>query len=284
MDTTPDDSLRRTARALAELEQPESRGEWEGRFLWAMRNGAVPGGRILSNAGAGEHKPRAALINCTVSDHIDDSMNGILTAVHKSGMTLQAGCGIGDSFSTLRPKGAHVSGAGSQTSGPLPFMDIFDAMCNTVSSAGGRRGAQMGTLDVSHPDILDFIQAKRENGRLRQFNLSLLITAEFIGAVTGDQAWKLVFPTKEREVKSESLDLDNPDQIVWREWPVDDGYIRRGDGKVACKVYRTIRARELWDVIMRSTYDFAEPGFLLIDEINQMNNNWWCETITATNP
>ena len=279
-----DSTFRRVAKALAAMERPKLQAEWEGKFLWAMRNGAIPGGRITANAGAQEHKPATALINCTVAGHLPDSMSGILGSVHAAGVTLQSGAGIGYCFSTLRPKGAFVSGAGSTTSGPLPFMDVFDAMCKTVSSAGGRRGAQMATFDVAHPDVLDFIQAKRETGRLRHFNLSLLITAEFIEAVKNDRDWKLVFPTKEREVEAEALDLNNPDQVIWREWPTDDGYISREDGKVACKVYRTIPARELWETIMKSTYDFAEPGFILIDEVNEMNNLWWAETITATNP
>ena len=147
-----------------------------------------PAGRITSNAGAEYHKPATSTINCTVSGTIRDSMHDILDKVHEAGLTLKAGCGIGYEFSTLRPRGAYVSGAGAYTSGPLSFMDIYDKMCFTVSSAGGRRGAQMGTFDVGHPDAMDFIRAKREDGRLRQFNLSLLITDEFMQAVRDDQA------------------------------------------------------------------------------------------------
>jgi ribonucleoside-diphosphate reductase alpha chain len=143
---------------------------------WALRKGAIPAGRITSNAGAWEHKPATSTINCTVSGLIRDSMDDILAKVHEAGLTLKAGCGIGYEFSTLRPRGAYVSGAGAYTSGPLSFMDIYDKMCFTVSSAGGRRGAQMGTFDVGHPDVMEYIRVKRENGRLRQFNLSLLIT------------------------------------------------------------------------------------------------------------
>lgn len=284
VDQDIDGTFRRVAKALAAVEETEIQEEWEGKFLWAMRNGAIPGGRITSNAGAQEHKPATSLINCVVSGAIEDSMDGILSSVHEAGITLQAGCGIGYNFSTLRPKGAFVSGAGANTSGPLPFMDVFDAMCKTVSSAGGRRGAQMGTFDIGHPDVMDFIQAKKENGRLRHFNLSLLITAEFIEAVKGDQDWKLSFPAKEKQVEAEGLDLNNPEQILWREWPTNDGYVVREDGKTACKIYRTVRARDLWETIMRSTYDIAEPGFILVDEVNRMNNLWWCENITATNP
>ena len=155
--------------------------------MWALRRGAIPAGRITSNAGALEHKPATSTINCTVSGTIEDSMDGILEKVHEAGLTLKAGCGIGYEFSTLRPRGAFVAGAGAYTSGPMSFMDIYDKMCFTVSSAGGRRGAQMGTFDVSHPDVKDFIRAKREDGRLRQFNLSLLITDGFMEAVARRQ-------------------------------------------------------------------------------------------------
>ncbi|OGU24370.1 MAG: ribonucleoside-diphosphate reductase, adenosylcobalamin-dependent, partial [Hydrogenophilales bacterium RIFOXYD1_FULL_62_11] len=169
------------------------------------------------------------------------------------------------------------------TSGPMSFMDIFDKTCFTVSSAGGRRGAQMGTFDVSHPDVSEFIKAKREDGRLRQFNLSLLITGDFMEAVNNDLPWKLAFPVMANE--KDDLDLDDEEQVVWREWPVHDAkYTVRDDGLVACKVYKTMPAAELWDMIMVSTYDFAEPGFILIDQVNEMNNNWWCESIRATNP
>ena len=210
-------------------------------------------------------------------------MDDILRKVHEAGLTLKAGCGIGYEFSTLRPRGAWVSGAGAHTSGPLSFMDIYDAMCFTVSSAGGRRGAQMATFDVGHPDAMEFIRAKREDGRLRQFNLSLLITREFVDAVRNDLPWKLAFPMSASE--REQLDLDDPEQVVWRHWPAHfDTYTYDDEGRVACRVYRTLPARRMWDAIMSSTYDFAEPGFVLIDEINEMNNNWFCEEIRATNP
>ena len=211
-------------------------------------------------------------------------MNGILEKVHEAGLTLKAGCGIGYEFSTMRPKGAYVSGAGAYTSGPLSFMDIYDKMCFTVSSAGGRRGAQMGTFDIGHPDVLDFIKAKREDGRLRQFNLSLLITREFMEAVINDGKWKLAFPITAKEIEAEGLDVNNTDQVIWREWPLHGHYLTNENGLVACKVAKTLRARRLWDVIMSSTYDYAEPGFILIDKVNEMNNNWFCENIRATNP
>ncbi len=279
LDQTIDDTYERVARALAEVEQtPEKRDQWFEEFLWALRSGAIPAGRVVSNAGAREHKPATSTINCTVSGAIPDSMQGILSKTHEAGLTLKAGCGIGYEFSTLRPKGAFVSGAGAYTSGPLSFMDIYDAMCFTVSSAGGRRGAQMGTFDISHPDVTEFIRAKREDGRLRQFNLSCLITDKFIQAIRENHDWDLVFPANETEIK------DEKNRIVWRHWPITDGYTVNDTGEVACRVYRTIPARRLWNLIMSSTYDYAEPGFILIDRINEMNNNWFCEEIRATNP
>lgn len=283
IDADIDGTYQRVARALADAEPTvEKRTYWYERFLWALRRGAIPAGRITSNAGALEHKPATSTINCTVSGTITDSMDGILEKVHEAGLTLKAGCGIGYEFSTLRPKGAFVAGAGAYTSGPMSFMDIFDKMCFTVSSAGGRRGAQMGTFDVSHPDVKDFIRAKREDGRLRQFNLSLLITDGFMQAVENDTDWPLVFPVNKKE--EADIDLTNAEQVVWREWPNAETYVTRDDGLVACKVYGQIRARHLWDMIMVSTYDYAEPGFILIDKVNEMNNNWWCENIRATNP
>jgi len=283
IDADIDGTYRRVARALADAEATEEKREyWNERFLWALRRGAIPAGRITSNAGALEHKPATSTINCTVSGTITDSMDGILEKVHEAGLTLKAGCGIGYEFSTLRPRGAFVAGAGAYTSGPMSFMDIFDKMCFTVSSAGGRRGAQMGTFDVSHPDVKDFIRAKREDGRLRQFNLSLLITDGFMQAVEQDADWPLVFPVNRKE--EADVDLGNAEQVVWRDWPIHDNYIVRDDGLVACKIYGHIRARHLWDMIMVSTYDYAEPGFILIDKVNEMNNNWWCENIRATNP
>ncbi|MDX1593194.1 MAG: adenosylcobalamin-dependent ribonucleoside-diphosphate reductase [Gammaproteobacteria bacterium] len=285
IDETVDDTYRRVARALADVEAtPELRERWYERFVWALRHGAIPAGRIVSNAGAQEHKPATSTINCTVSGTVRDSMDDILAKVHEAGLTLRAGCGIGYEFSTLRPKGAFVAGAGAYTSGPLSFMDIYDKMCFTVSSAGGRRGAQMATFDVGHPDVLDFIRAKREHGRLRQFNLSLLVTSEFMEAVRADGMWSLAFPISRQEAEVDGIDLDDPDKVVWREWPVKQGYVADAEGRVACKVYRRLRAQRLWDLIMTSTYDYAEPGFILIDAYNEMNNNWFCENIRATNP
>lgn len=284
IDETMDDTFRRVAKALSDVEAEVVREQWFESFFWALRQGAIPAGRIISNAGAFEHKPATSTINCTVSGSIGDSMHDILGKVHEAGLTLKAGCGIGYEFSTLRPKGAYVSGAGAYTSGPLSFMDIYDKMCFTVSSAGGRRGAQMGTFDVSHPDVMDFIRVKRENGRLRQFNLSLLITDEFIQAVQNGEDWVVSFPLDRRTIESDNINLENPEQVIWRDWPITEGYLTDDDGRVACKVYKKLPARRLWDVIMSSTYDFAEPGFVLIDRVNDMNNNWFDENIRATNP
>ena len=284
IDQSMDDTYKRVARALADVEAPAERDHWYERFLWALRRGAIPAGRITSNAGALEHKPATSTINCTVSGTIEDSMDDILGKVHEAGLTLKAGCGIGYEFSTLRPRGAYVSGAGAYTSGPLSFMDIYDKMCFTVSSAGGRRGAQMGTFDIGHPDAMEFIRAKRENGRLRQFNLSLLITDEFMQAVREDREWRLAFPISRKEFEAEKPDLADESKFVWREWPYDGRFVTNETGLVACRVYKSLPARRMWDSIMSSTYDFAEPGFILIDRVNEMNNNWWCENIRATNP
>ncbi len=284
IDQSMDDTYQRVARALADVEAEPLREQWYESFLWALRHGAIPAGRVTSNAGALEHKPATSTINCTVSGTIRDSMDDILGKVHEAGLTLKAGCGIGYEFSTLRPRGAYVSGAGAYTSGPLSFMDIYDKMCFTVSSAGGRRGAQMGTFDIGHPDVLEFIRAKRENGRLRQFNLSLLITDEFMKAVKNDGEWQLAFPLGRQEFETDQPDLDDAARFVWREWPHTDGYVTNEEGLVACKIYKTLPARRVWDLIMSSTYDFAEPGFILIDKVNEMNNNWWTESIRATNP
>ena len=284
IDIDIDATYKRVARALSEVEAPEKHEECFEQFVWALRHGAIPAGRIISNAGAQAYKPATSTINCTVSGTIEDSMNGILEKVHEAGLTLKAGCGIGYEFSTLRPKGAYVSGAGAYTSGPLSFMDIYDKMCFTVSSAGGRRGAQMATFDVGHPDVLDFIKAKREDGRLRQFNLSLLVTEDFMQAVRDDADWPLAFPITEDEARLDGIDVHDPKQVIWRDWPSQEKYLRNDDGEVACKVYKTLRAQRIWDVIMSSTYDYAEPGFILIDKVNEMNNNWFCENIRATNP
>lgn len=283
VDNDIDGTYDRVATALASVE--EDKDYWKGEFTWALENGAIPAGRIMSNAGAEKYKPATSLINCTVSSIIQDSIEGIMDAVKESALTLKAGCGIGYEFSTLRPKGAYVAGAGAYTSGSLSFMDIFDKMCFTISSAGGRRGAEMGTMAIWHPDVEDFIKAKREDGRLRQFNLSLLIDNEFIDAVKNNEKYQLYFPVSNKEGRADT------DTYIWKPLPWDREYCYNKDNnfvldgdKILCKVYKEIDAVDLWDIIMLSTYNNAEPGFLLIDEINRMNNNWFCETIRSTNP
>jgi ribonucleoside-diphosphate reductase alpha chain len=284
VDRDIDATLQRVARAIAAVESTaELARHWYEEFLWALHQGAIPAGRILSNAGARDYKADTSTINCTVSGTLADSMESILSKNTEAGLTLKAGCGIGYEFSTLRPAGATVAGAGARTSGPMSFMEIFDKTCLTISSAGGRRGAQMATFDVSHPDVLEFIRAKREPGRLRQFNLSLLITDEFIRAVEQDRPWPLVFPIKAASL-AEARKKAGKKGILWRAWPADDGYLANDRGEVACRIYRELPARHIWQTIMASTYDYAEPGFILIDRVNELNNNWFCETIRATNP
>jgi ribonucleoside-diphosphate reductase alpha chain len=284
VDRNIDETYQRVAKALAAVEDESKQAHWNERFLWALRQGVIPAGRIISNAGALDHKPATSTINCTVSGTIEDSMEDILHKNVEAGLTLKAGCGIGYEFSTLRPKGAYVTGAGAYTSGPLSFMDIYDKTCFTVSSAGGRRGAQMATFDIGHPDVMEFIRAKREDGRLRQFNLSLLITSEFMEAVKHDREWYLSFSMTVEEVETDEVDLADPAKVLWRDFPVTGKYVSDANGLVACRITNSIKAKRLWDLIMASTYDFAEPGFILIDKVNEMNNNWFCENIRATNP
>ncbi len=285
IDLSMEDTLQRVARALSDIEtSTELRAQWYDRFLWALQNGAIPAGRIISNAGADEFKSATSTVNCTVSGTVSDSMDDILKKLHEAGLTLKSGCGVGYEFSTLRPRGSYVSGAGAHTSGPLSFMNIYDSMCFTVSSAGGRRGAQMATFDIGHPDILDFIRAKREDGCLRQFNLSILLSDEYVQAVRDDAIWKLAFPLKRSEIEKEKIDINDPDSVIWRYWPYSDDYVENDLGQFACKVHKVISARRLWDAIMTSTYEYAEPGFILIDRVNEMNNNWFCENIRASNP
>ena len=285
VDHTIDETYQRIARALAAVETGKARqDEWEAKFLWALRNGALPAGRIVANAGATLHKPATSTINCTVSGTLLDSMDDILGKLHEAGLTLKAGAGIGYEFSTLRPRGDYVSGAGARTSGPLSFMDIYDRMCCTIASAGGRRGAQMATFDIAHPDVMEAIGAKREAGRLRQFNISLLVTRDFMEAVKADRPWPLVFPLSPAELTNPAIDLSDTSKVMWRAWPTHEGYRVNEVDEVACRIHRVLPAREVWDAIMRATFEFSEPGFVLIDRYNEMNNNWFCENIRATNP
>jgi len=235
------DTWRRVANALA---QPEADPAlWAGRFMAAMTDFRfIPAGRIVAGAGSGR---RVTLFNCFVMGEIEDDLGDIFANLREAALTMQQGGGIGYDFSTLRPKGALVRGVGADASGPLSFMDVWDAMCRTIMSAGARRGAMMATLRCDHPDIEAFIDAKREPGRLRSFNLSVLITDAFMAAVAADADWALVF---------------------------------------GGQTFRTVKARELWDRIMQATFAYAEPGVLFIDRINARNNLAYCETIRSTNP
>ncbi|MEO1640450.1 MAG: adenosylcobalamin-dependent ribonucleoside-diphosphate reductase [Pseudomonadota bacterium] len=241
IDGTVEDTWRRIARSLAEVEKNPA--AWEGKFYDALADFKyLPAGRITAGAGTARS---VTLFNCFVMGTIPDSMGGIFDMLKEAALTMQQGGGIGYDFSTIRPKGSDVKGVAADASGPLSFMDVWDAMCRTIMSAGSRRGAMMATLRCDHPDIEDFITAKSDPARLRMFNMSVLVTDPFMDAVKADKSWDLVF-----------------------------------DGKV----YRTVKARDLWDTIMHSTYDYAEPGVIFIDRINQMNNLNYCETIAATNP
>ena len=241
LDVTVEDTWRRIARALAAVEADPA--AWEGRFhdaLAAFRY--LPAGRIVAGAGTGRE---VTLFNCFVMGTIPDSLEGIFQGLKEAALTMQQGGGIGYDFSTIRPRGAPVHGVAADASGPLSFMDVWDAMCRTIMSAGSRRGAMMATLRCDHPDIEAFIDAKSDPARLRNFNVSVLVTDAFMAAVKADGPWDLVF---------------------------------------GGTVYRTVRARDLWDRIMRATYDYAEPGVIFIDRINAMNNLRYAETIAATNP
>ncbi|WP_120502373.1 adenosylcobalamin-dependent ribonucleoside-diphosphate reductase [Roseovarius sp. EL26] len=240
-DRTVEDSWRRIARALAVVENdPES---WEDKFYSALEDFKfLPAGRITAGAGTGRS---VTLFNCFVMGTVPDNMSGIFDGLREAALTMQQGGGIGYDFSTIRPKGAEVKGVAADASGPLSFMDVWDAMCRTIMSAGSRRGAMMATMRCDHPDIEQFISAKSDAARLRMFNLSVLVTDAFMEAVKSDGSWELVF-----------------------------------DGKV----YHTLQARDLWNKIMQATYDFAEPGVIFIDRINTANNLAYCETIAATNP
>ena len=241
VDKTVEDSWRRVAGALA---GPEAETEtWAGQFFEALSDFRfLPAGRILAGAGTGRD---VTLFNCFVMGSIPDDMSGIFTHLREAALTLQQGGGIGYDFSTLRPKGAPVHGVGADASGPLSFMDVWDAMCRTIMSAGYRRGAMMATLRCDHPDIQAFIRAKAEPGRLRMFNLSVLVTDDFMQAVRENADWPLTF---------------------------------------AGKTFATLQARELWDEIMRATYEYAEPGVIFIDRVNRLNNLYYLEEIFSTNP
>ncbi|MFP6727677.1 MAG: adenosylcobalamin-dependent ribonucleoside-diphosphate reductase, partial [Alphaproteobacteria bacterium] len=241
VDDTIEDSWRRVADAMAAAEVRPA--DWQDRFYEALEDFRfLPAGRVLAGAGADRN---VTLFNCFVMGTIPDDMSGIFENLREAALTMQQGGGIGYDFSTLRPNGAPVEGVGADASGPLTFMDVWDAMCRTIMSAGHRRGAMMATLRCDHPDIEAFIEAKQDPGRLRMFNLSVLVTDAFMQAIKDDNAWELQF---------------------------------------GGRTYKSVQARELWDRVMRATYAFAEPGVIFIDSINQRNNLRYCETINSTNP
>ncbi len=233
----------RVAAAIAEAEPARARRHWRSQFETALSDFRfLPAGRIIAGAGTGR---TVTLFNCFVMGTIPDNLDGIFEHLREAALTMQQGGGVGMDFSTIRPAGAPVRGVGAQASGPLSFMDAWDAMCRTVMSAGQRRGAMMGCLRIDHPDIEHFIDAKRDPARLRNFNVSVLVTDAFMAALSADQDWPLQF-----------------------------------DGQT----YRIVRARDLWARLMRATYDVAEPGVIFIDRVNAENNLAYCETVSATNP
>lgn len=282
VDTSIDDNIDRVALALAQVETSDTK-HWHQLFKETIYRGATPAGRIMANAGAADHKPGSSLINCVLSGTIEDTMPSIMEHLSRGATSLKADCGIGYEFSTLRPRGTTVHGAGSTSSGPVSFMDTYSSMAGTISSAGGRRGAQMATFDIGHPDVEEFITAKRTPGRLRHFNLSVLITNDFLEHVEKNQDWPLAFPVTKEQCERESINLDDAD-IIYRFWPESPDYITDSQGKTACKVYRTVAAVQLWEKIVQSNYEFDEPGYILIDRVNQFNNLWFCEDIRASNP
>ncbi len=266
IDATIEDTWRRTASALASVEVNHKDG-WESRFLAVLQDFRfIPGGRVLAGAGTGK---RVTLFNCFVMGVISDSLEGIFSALQEGAITMQQGGGVGYDFSTLRPLGTQAKGVGMTASGPISFMRIWDSACAAIVSSNARRGAMMATLRCDHPDIEKFIDAKREATALRHFNLSVQITDAFMDAVRDDGEWLLVFPVGDQNVTD--------GQVVERRWTGTSG-------PVPCRVVRCISARSLWSRMLRAAYDCAEPGVLFIDRINNWNNLWYCEQISATNP
>src|SRR5579883_3174582 len=263
-ESTIADTWDRVARSVAAIERDPLR--WQERFRGLMEGFRfLPGGRILAGAGVAR---QVTLANCFVMGPIDDSITGIFEALKEGALTMQQGGGVGYDFSTLRPRGSRARTTGMIASGPVSFMHVWDAMCATILSTGARRGAMMATLRCDHPDIEEFIRAKRTPGELRRFNLSVLITDDFMEAVRGGKEWPLVFPAA-------AIGGEGPDLL--RKW---SGVAT----KVPCRIVRTVPARELWKSIISAAYDCAEPGVLFIDRINKLNNLWYCERISATNP
>jgi ribonucleoside-diphosphate reductase alpha chain len=266
-DRTVEDTWRRIAHALASVEKA-GRADWEQRFYSALEGFRfLPGGRIQAGAGTGH---RVTLFNCFVMGTIEDSLDSIFDALKEGALTMQQGGGVGYDFSTLRPSGTPAVRVGVTASGPVSFMHIWDAMCATILSTGARRGAMMATLRCDHPDIEQFIQIKHDHTKLRHFNLSVLVSDAFMQAVRDDAEWPLVFPAGAR-------DPAGAGRTVERVWSGSDAPVR-------CRVFRTLRARDLWDRIMQATYDYAEPGVIFVDRVNDWNNLGYAERISATNP
>lgn len=299
IDLTPEDTCLRVAKGLASLEKNPQ--DWELEFSRILLEGKFAGGgRIMANVGAGDLKRDASPINCTVLRQIPDSMEGIMQTAKESAMTLRTGAGVGYDFSPIRPSGAYVFGAGAETSGVISFMKIFDATCGTVMSGGGRRGAQMGCLDIQHPEIENFITCKREDGVLRYFNLSVLITDAFMTAVRDNDIWKLWFWERCEKCDIEEIGVDEiavmkAGDIPFRHpeydhfsYAADHTEVLSGNCTVETifkkRVFKVLQAVDLFEKIMTSTYNFAEPGFILIDRVNRDNILWFCEVIRATNP
>ncbi|MBZ0091542.1 MAG: ribonucleoside-diphosphate reductase, adenosylcobalamin-dependent, partial [Sulfuricellaceae bacterium] len=265
-DASLEDSWRRVAAALAETE-PSDKALWRDRFFSILQDfHFLPGGRILAGAGTSH---QVTLFNCFVMGEIDDSLDGIFEALKEGALTLQQGGGIGYDFSTLRPRGEPAVRVGSIASGPVSFMKIWDSMCATILSTGTRRGAMMASLRCDHPDVEDFVEAKRDPLELRHFNLSVQISDDFMQAVQSDAEWRLVFPLREGECWQ--------GETVQRAWS-GSRHTR------SCRVVRRISARKLWQKILQAAYDCAEPGVIFIDRINRLNNLWYVESLSATNP
>lgn len=296
VDTTPQDTCSRVARALANVEMyPE---QWFDKFNNIIGTKFAGGGRIMANAGSKKYKKEVSLINCVVSSQLADSMEALMDIAKEAALILKAGCGIGYDFSPLRPKGARVYGAGAGTSGVISFMKVFDTICSTILSGGGRRGSQLGALDIQHPDVEEFITAKRQDGVLRYFNISILITDQFMHAVQNKEKWDLWFWEKIRNgfvpnsedvkiIKKNDIPFRYPDfkyfkfasdhtEVVYKNCTDTDIFSKR--------IYKTIDAADLFEKITKSTYTFNDPGFLLIDKVNHENNLWFTETIRTSNP
>ena len=268
IDNTIQDTWQRVAKALASVE-PKNQNEWQARFYQILDGFKfLPGGRIMAGAGT-QH--RVTLFNCFVMGIVEDSMDGIFDGLKEGALTMQQGGGVGYDFSTLRPRGTLARTTGGIASGPVSFMRIWNTVCSTLLSTGARRGAMMATMRCDHPDIEEFIDAKQSSNELNHFNLSVQISDDFMTAVRQDDDWALVFPAVE-------INNDNkPAEFIMKRWT--------GTSEpVSCQVVKRVNARELWNKILRATYDYAEPGVLFVDRINALNNLWYCESISATNP